>query len=195
MIPATRKEALQALSDFLPQSADYYSKHRNFDKGPADRKNVSLLSASLQRRILTEKEVIQSVLQKFSFEAAEKFIQEVLWRSYWKDWLELRPSVWESYCKEKEKPCDGKNYERALNARTGIECFDFWRKELQETGYLHNHARMWFASIWIFTLNLPWEKGALLFENELLDFDPASNTLSWRWVAGHLTHEESVPLR
>lgn len=53
-----------------------------------------------------------------------------------------------------------------------------------ETGYLHNHARMWFASIWIFTLRLPWELGADFFFRHLLDGDPASNTLSWRWVAG-----------
>jgi deoxyribodipyrimidine photo-lyase len=56
--------------------------------------------------------------------------------------------------------------------------------ELTATGYLHNHARMWAASIWIFTLRLPWEAGADLFLRHLLDGDPASNTLSWRWVAG-----------
>jgi deoxyribodipyrimidine photo-lyase len=52
------------------------------------------------------------------------------------------------------------------------------------TGYLHNHARMWFASIWVFTLRLPWELGAAFFYEHLLDGDVASNTLSWRWVAG-----------
>ena len=49
---------------------------------------------------------------------------------------------------------------------------------------MHNHVRMWFASIWIFTLNLPWQLGADFFMQHLLDGDPASNTLSWRWVAG-----------
>ena len=43
---------------------------------------------------------------------------------------------------------------------------------------------MWFASIWIFTLKLPWQKGAEFFLRELYDGDAASNTLSWRWVAG-----------
>jgi hypothetical protein len=62
--------------------------------------------------------------------------------------------------------------------------FDSWAAELIETGYLHNHARMWFASIWIFTLKLPWRLGADFFLRNLLDGDPASNTLSWRWVAG-----------
>ena len=49
---------------------------------------------------------------------------------------------------------------------------------------MHNHTRMWFASIWIFTLNLPWELGAELFMKYLFDGDSASNTLGWRWVAG-----------
>jgi deoxyribodipyrimidine photo-lyase len=67
---------------------------------------------------------------------------------------------------------------------TGIDGFDDWAKELSATGYLHNHARMWFASIWIFTLRLPWELGADFFLRHLIDGDPASNTLSWRWVGG-----------
>jgi hypothetical protein len=68
--------------------------------------------------------------------------------------------------------------------RTGNGAVDQWAQELTETGYLHNHARMWFASLWIFTLRLPWALGADFFLRHLLDGDPASNTLSWRWVAG-----------
>ena len=75
-------------------------------------------------------------------------------------------------------------YLAAIDGETGIECFDAWSAELRETGYLHNHARMWFASIWIFTLKLPWRLGADFFYRHLLDGDAASNTLSWRWVAG-----------
>ena len=71
-----------------------------------------------------------------------------------------------------------------MAGRTGIDGFDHWARELAEIGWLHNHARMWFASIWIFTLRLPWALGADLFLRHLLDGDPASNTLSWRWVAG-----------
>ena len=59
-----------------------------------------------------------------------------------------------------------------------------WVEELVNENYLHNHTRMWFASIWIFTLNLPWQLGANFFMRHLLDGDSASNTLSWRWVAG-----------
>ena len=74
--------------------------------------------------------------------------------------------------------------ELACFGQTGIECFDTWARELTTTGYLHNYARMWFASIWIFTLKLPWQLGPDFFLRHLLDGDTASNTLSWRWVAG-----------
>ena len=71
-----------------------------------------------------------------------------------------------------------------IEARSGIPAMDAWTSELIETGYLHNHARMWYASIWIHTLKLPWTLGAEFFLRNLLDGDVASNTLSWRWVAG-----------
>ena len=88
-----------------------------------------------------------------------------------------------------------KSWETACEGKTDIDCFNFWACELKETGYLHNHARMWFASIWIFTLNLPWQLGADFFLRHLLDGDPASNTLSWRWVAGLQTQGKTYLAR
>ena len=77
-----------------------------------------------------------------------------------------------------------------MDGKTGIDCFDTWIEELRENNYLHNHSRMWFASIWIFTLGLPWQLGARLFMKHLLDGDASSNTLSWRWVAGMHTNKK-----
>lgn len=153
---------------------------------------VSGLSPYLRCRLITEEEVLQSVLGRHSAQAAEKFVQEVFWRTYWKGWLELHPGVWQQYRQDLGRHWDDvqtqsglrDRWEAACRGQTGIACFDFWAGELAETGYLHNHARMWFASIWIFTLELPWELGADFFLRHLLDGDPASNTLSWRWVAG-----------
>ena len=185
MSPGTYSEAQIALNHFLPKAGEVYARERNFDNGPGENTHVSGLSPAVQRRVLSEKEVITAVLKQHPWEQSEKFVQEVLWRSYWKSWLELRPSVWRDYRNQVENSQSlSLHYSNALAATTGISCFDEWRKELKETGYLHNHSRMWFASIWIFTLELPWFLGAKLFENELLDFDAASNTLSWRWVAG-----------
>jgi len=72
----------------------------------------------------------------------------------------------------------------AIEGKTNIDCFNEWVIELKENNYLHNHTRMWFASIWIFTLELPWQLGAEFFMQHLFDGDAASNTLGWRWVAG-----------
>ena len=137
-----------------------------------------------------EKEVIKQCLNKYPYPKIEKFIQEVFWRVYWKGWLEGRPVVWTNYKKNLKKINESnlgiknEKYIQAINGKTGIECFDEWVNDLKKDGYLHNHSRMWFASIWIHTLELQWELGADFFLKHLLDGDPASNTLSWRWVAG-----------
>jgi deoxyribodipyrimidine photo-lyase len=145
-----------------------------------------MLSPYLRRRMITEREVVEEVLKHHAPEAADKFIQEVFWRTYWKGWLEMRPAIWEHYLSEREAALANlpEGYQAAIEGRTGIDGFDDWARDLVETGWLHNHARMWFASIWIFTLKLPWVLGADFFYRHLIDADPASNTLSWRWVAG-----------
>ena len=123
-------------------------------------------------------------LLKHPFQKVDKFIQEIFWRIYWKGWLELRPKVWSDFTGDLKGINEDDNYKKAINGETQIKCFNDWVEELKENNYLHNHTRMWFASIWIFTLNLPWQKGAEFFIKNLLDGDAASNTLSWRWVAG-----------
>lgn len=188
----TRAEGLKRLADFLPRAGWLYAEDRNHDRGPANRSNVSTLSPYIRHRLITEQEVVAAALQRHGPKAAAKFIQEVAWRTYWKGWLELRPAVWRSYrqalanrlAEVNSRQSLHDQLESAIHAQTGIDCFDSWVIELKTENYLHNHARMWFASIWIFTLGLPWELGADLFMQHLLDGDPASNTLSWRWVAG-----------
>ena len=185
---ASKAAALNKLNNFVEKNLSEYSKLRNFDFGPENRTNISGLSPYITHGVINEKEVIEKSLSKFSFSKNEKFIQEVLWRTYWKGWLELRPNVWIDYLVElnkiREEYKDNQNYKNAIDGKTNIECFNYWIKELRENNYLHNHTRMWFASIWIFTLELPWQLGAELFMQHLYDGDSASNTLGWRWVAG-----------
>ena len=185
---ASRAKALDKLNNFVENNLSEYSKLRNFDYGPDNRSNISCLSPYITHGIINEKEVIKKSLDKFSFAKNEKFIQEVLWRTYWKGWLELRPNVWSDYLIELNKIRDdfqnNENYINAVEGKTNIECFNTWVNELKENNYLHNHTRMWFASIWIFTLELPWQLGAEFFMQHLYDGDAASNTLGWRWVAG-----------
>jgi deoxyribodipyrimidine photo-lyase len=188
--PPTREEALRRLSAFVPKAGRDYTSRRNHDL--PGHPHVSVLSPFIRHRLVTEEEVLRAILGRHSLAAAEKSVQEVLWRTYWKGWLELRPTVWADYRRSLRAALDRvqtegglrRDWETACTGETGIDAFDHWARELTTTGYMHNHARMWFASIWIFTLRLPWELGADFFLRHLLDGDPASNTLSWRWVAG-----------
>ena len=185
---ASRAKALDKLNHFVENNLSQYSKLRNFDFGPDNRSNISCLSPYITHGIISELEVIDKSLKKFSFTKNEKFIQEVLWRVYWKGWLELRPNVWSDFLMElnnlRNEFKDKQNYLDAIEGKTDLECFNQWVNELKENNYLHNHTRMWFASIWIFTLELPWQLGAEFFMKHLYDGDAASNTLGWRWVAG-----------
>ena len=185
---ASRAKAIDQLNNFVEQNLNDYSKSRNFDFGPNNRSNISCLSPYITHGVVNELEVIDKSLKKFSFSKNEKFIQEVLWRVYWKGWLELRPNVWSDYLielgKVKDQFKNNQNYLDAIEGKTNVDCFNQWVIELKENNYLHNHTRMWFASIWIFTLELPWQLGAEFFMQHLYDGDTASNTLGWRWVAG-----------
>jgi deoxyribodipyrimidine photo-lyase len=186
-----RAFALARLTDFAPHAGRDYAAGRNYD----DQTHVSTLSPYLRHRIISEPEVLAQVLTHHTSAAADKFIAEVCWRTYWKGWLERRPEIWHSYQSDLNQAINAvqsqsglrSEWEAACLGQTGIACFDHWAQELAATGYLHNHARMWFASIWIHTLKLPWILGADFFLRHLLDGDAASNTLSWRWVGGMQT--------
>ena len=184
----SRTFAEELMNEFIENNLVNYSKLRNFDYGPDKRSNVSCLSPYVTHGVISEVELIKKSLNKYSFVKNEKFIQEIMWRTFWKGWMELRPDVWADYLLElkqiKDKYKNDQDYKKAVEGSTEIQCFNEWVGELKENNYLHNHARMWFASIWIFTLELPWQLGAEFFMQHLYDGDPASNTLGWRWVAG-----------
>lgn len=200
-LTATRGHGLIRLQAFAPAMGRRYADERNYDHGPGKHTAVSVLSPWIRRRLVTEAEVVAVALAAHGPEAADKFIEEVIWRSYFKGWMERRPQVWDSYragLLDDLADLDRdhrlrRDVSRAEAGETGLDCFDAWARELVDTGYLHNHARMWFASIWIFTLGLPWRLGADFFYRHLLDGDPASNTLGWRWVAG--LHTRGKPYR
>ncbi len=184
----SRSQALEQMQSFVENHLGLYARDRNFDFGPEKRSNTSCLSPYVTHGILSENEIIKLSLKQYSFTKIEKFVQEVLWRTYWKGWLERRPSVWKDFINDlkylKVDYESDKNLKAAISGNTDIDCFNDWVHELKETGYLHNHTRMWFSSIWVFTLDLPWQLGAEFFMRYLKDGDPASNTLSWRWTAG-----------
>jgi deoxyribodipyrimidine photo-lyase len=187
----TRAAGLARMQAYAPHMGRTYETTRNTDRGPDD-PTTSRLSPYLRRRLLMEPELIAVALRTHGAQAADKFVQEVFWRGYFKGHLETRPFLWDdasqlaaaARARMAHEPAFGRAVEDACAGRTGIACFDDWAAALVRTNWLHNHTRMWFASIWIFTLGLPWALGADFFMRHLIDGDPASNTLSWRWVAG-----------
>ncbi len=199
----TRAAALDQLATVIPHVGRTYASSRNTDVGPGHSPTTTVLSPFLRRRLLLEEEVVAAALEEHGPDEAGKFVEEVFWRSYFKGHLETRPSIWSSYNEavarghEQLATQSGlrRIYEKAVTGRTGIDGFDDWAFELTENGWLHNHTRMWFASIWIFTLGLPWALGADFFLRHLVDGDPASNTLSWRWVAGLHTRGKAYAAR
>ena len=184
--PATRQSALQRLDDFLAEAPLYAARRNHVASGHP---HVSRLSAAIRHRLITEAEVVEAALQKYPFRVVEKFLQEVLWRGYWKGWLERRPWVWDGYGASDAAvdPEVATACREVAAGRSPSGIMNHFARELLETGYLHNHARMWWASYWIHHCGLPWEFGARHFFRHLLDADPASNTLGWRWVAGEQT--------
>ena len=182
------EKANNQLENFIQNNLFSYNKLRNYDYGTQNRSNVSQISKYTSHRILYEYDILKKLK---STDKHKKFTDEILWRIYWRGYLENHKIIWNEYKNFKDLSYDSSVLKNAINGETGIDCFDNWLQELIENNYLHNHARMWFASIWIFKLKLPWKLGANLFMKHLLDGDAATNTLSWRWVAGMHTNNRA----
>jgi len=180
--PTGRAAALARLDAFRPSR---YAGTRNMVDG-----GVSRLSPYLRHGILDLAEVRDAVLARgLAAESVEKFLQELGWRDYWRriygligndisEDLEPGTSGWPPEAYADELPYD------VQTGNTGLACMDAFVRDLVETGYVHNHARMWFASYVVHHRRVRWQRGARFFETHLLDGDAASNRLSWQWVAG-----------
>ena len=191
-IPApTRAAALARLVAFAPRMGRDYAAGRNNDPGPGARRDVSLLSPAIRHRLVTEQEVVRAALDAHGAagrrrNSSRRCSGAATGRAGWS----CAPASGTPTARERDRaladaaapalrPRDGAAGPASTASTPG--------RELVETGWLHNHARMWFASIWIFTLRLPWVLGADFIPAPSADADAASNTLSWRWVAGMQT--------
>ena len=173
--------ARQAMTVFRPAR---YAATRNYLSG-----SVSHLSAYLRHGVLTLTDVFQHfVASSTSFKTLYKFVQELAWRDYWQRiYFEIGDGVWADRERWKTgfSEDDYSNHIPAdvLDATTDLACMDAFSRTLISDGYLHNHARMWFASYLIHWRRVKWQAGARWFLTHLIDGDPASNNLSWQWVA------------
>ncbi|MCZ0900357.1 deoxyribodipyrimidine photo-lyase, partial [Microcoleus sp. HI-ES] len=182
-----RKAAETALQQIDPSK---YASTRNFLNGA-----VTRLSPYLRYGVLSLAEVRDAVLEKVRHpEDAVKLVNELGWRDYWQRlYAELGKGIWED--REAYKTgYTAKDYSETLpqdviEGTTGLVCIDSFSRELRETGYLHNHQRMWTAAYLVHWRRVRWQAGARWFLQHLLDGDPASNNLSWQWVASTFSHK------
>jgi deoxyribodipyrimidine photo-lyase len=182
-----RKAAEAALRQIDPAR---YADTRNFLNGA-----VTRLSAYIRHGVLSLSEVRDYALSRVKYRAeAAKLVTELAWRDYWQRlYDDLGEGIWkdrEDY-KTGFRPEDYADElpEEIFGGYTGLKCMDEFSRELRETGYLHNHARMWLAAYIIHWRRVKWQAGARWFLTHLLDGDPASNNLSWQWVASTFSHK------
>ena len=127
----------------------------------------------------------------------EKFIQELGWRDFWQRIALKNPSwVWNDV-EEYKTGFNASDYsqdlsEDILKAQTDVSCINSFIQELINTGYLHNHARMYLASYIIHFRRIKWQAGAHWFLQHLLDGDEASNNFSWQWVASTFSNKPYI---
>ncbi len=182
-----RKAAEKALREIDPVA---YGKTRNFLDG-----NVTKLSAYIRHGVLSLGEIREYVLKRVDNpNDAHKLIQELAWRDYWQRlYVKLGNRIWQNQEEYKTGylPTDytAKLPEDITTGTTGLVCIDSFSQELQTTGYLHNHIRMWLAAYIIHWRRVQWQAGAKWFLQHLLDGDPASNNMSWQWVASTFSHK------
>ena len=161
-----------------------YERSRNYLDGA-----VTRLSAYLRHGVLTLAEIRDNALSRVTDSRhAGKLIYELAWRDYWQRlYTQMGEGIWQ----------DREAYKTGYSAReygaelpadipegaTTLACIDSFAHELRATGYLHNHARMWSAAYVVHWRRIRWQAGARWFLQHLVDGDPASNNLSWQWVA------------
>lgn len=190
MMRGGRRVALAALDRIQPAR---YAATRNSLNGA-----VSRLSPYIRHGVLSLAEVRDAALRKVNRRRdVEKFINELGWRDYWQRlYLELGDGIWHDREAYKTGWQAGDYQDRLpddiASGTTGLTCIDAFSEELRTTGYLHNHARMWMASYIVHWRRVRWQAGARWFLTHLLDGDPASNNLSWQWVASTFSHKPYI---
>lgn len=173
--PGGRAEALKRLHAL---DAPAYARNRNFINGA-----VSRLSPYLRHGCLTLSEAAQFARAQFG-ESAEKFVFELAWRDYWRRvWYQHGDDIFGDIEVPKVAIGNKPLPDFIRQGITGLPCMDGVIRDLMQTGYVHNHARMWFAAYLLHWLKVDWREAADWFENQLLDGDKASNHLSWQWIA------------
>jgi deoxyribodipyrimidine photo-lyase len=182
--PVTYEKILERIDRINPI---LYGKTRNFSDGA-----LSYLSPYISRGVITTRQVMQSVIKKdYPWDGIEKFLQELAWRDYWQQlWVTHGRRIDEDLTRPQEKVVHHGIPRSLIEARTGIKAIDEAVTDFYKTGYLHNHMRMYLASLACNIGGSHWKVPARWMYYHLLDADWASNALSWQWVAGTNSHKK-----
>ncbi|MGC6470793.1 MAG: FAD-binding domain-containing protein [Flavobacteriales bacterium] len=158
-----------------------YASSRNYKNGA-----VSKLGPYISRGVLSTKILCDEIKATgVSFAKAEKFIQELAWRDYWQQvWVAKGDLIFSDLKRKQEQVESYQIPEAIVDACTGVEAIDEGIKALYQSGYMHNHMRMYVASIACNIARCHWSLPSKWMYYNLLDGDLASNILSWQWVVG-----------
>lgn len=175
--PTTFNDILTRI-DQLDMAA--YSESRNYLEG-----TVSRLSPYISRGAVTLPFVLNRILERSSRKDAERFIYELAWREYFQRVWHLRGwEIMDDMFGPQQQVLHHNHIKGIVNAMSGIEAIDKQITGLYATGYMHNHARMYVASLTCNIGRAHWKTPAQWIYYHLLDGDLASNSLSWQWIAG-----------
>lgn len=169
-----------------------YAKTRNFLDG-----EVTYLSPYISRGVISSKQVMDTVLKNgFTFLQCEKLIQELTWREYYQRvWQAKKEQIWDDLKQEQPGVMHHEMLTSLLNSNTGIQVIDDQISQLYELGYIHNHIRMYLASITCNIGKAHWKVPAKWLYYHLLDGDIASNNCSWQWVASAFSSKNIIVIR
>jgi deoxyribodipyrimidine photo-lyase len=173
----TYKGLLKKVNEFDPVKYGY---SRNYLDG-----GVSRLSPYISRGIISTKTIFDAVLKKdYEFEKVQKFLQELSWRDYWQKKWQQTENI-DVDLKNIQSPTLSRKIPSAIvNHSTSISALDLSIKQMYESGYMHNHLRMYIAGICCNIGQYHWLNPAKWMYYHLNDGDWGSNALSWQWVAG-----------
>lgn len=162
-----------------------YARTRNFTNGA-----VTRLSPYLSRGVISTRMVMNHLAENHSFASCEKLLQELAWRDYYQRvWQHLDEEMNKDIKRPQEHVFTRQLPAALSEASTGIAAIDAAISELFQSGYMHNHCRMYTAAVACHVAKAHWLQPARWMYYHLLDGDWASNALSWQWVAGTFSNK------
>ena len=180
------KAALELLDQINPRK---YGFTRNHLDGA-----ITHLSPYIRHGVVSLNHVRNYALAVDTPKSCEKFIQQLAWRDYWQRLYRADPTIIWRDAEAYKTGFSADDYANDLpddiiNGQTGVACIDYFIRQLVDTGFLHNHARLYLAAYICHWRRVKWQAGARWFLSHLLDGDPASNNMSFQWVASTFSNK------